>query len=111
MSLNQTYQPANPGDSATDLTFAGEDQANTHAAIAQGPSTGIDDQAHGHGEGLFPGTQTADEQNLEVDVCIETIIDTAWLMREATNFAFKGGLRNRFRNRQRYVCLPFTHGA
>lgn len=94
MSLNQTYQPGNPGDSATDLTFGGEGLADTHAAIAQGPSTGIDNERHGHGEGLFPGTQTADEQNLEVDVCIKPIIDTSWLTCETTNFAFTGGLRN-----------------
>jgi len=94
MSLNQTYQPGNPGDSATDLTFAGEDQADTHVAVAHGPSTGIDNETHGHGEGLFPGTQTADEQNLEVDVCVKPIIDTAWLIRETADLAFTGGLRN-----------------
>lgn len=79
MSLNQTYQPGNPGDSATDLTFPGEDPADGHAAVAQdaasiaGASSSIDNGTHDNHQGLFPGAQTADEQNLEVDVCANPI--------------------------------------
>lgn len=75
MSSNQTNQ-VDPGDSATDLTSPLHDQADElaqssgatgHASSAPIPSNDIDDQQVGHGEGLLPG-QTADEQNLEVDV-------------------------------------------
>lgn len=75
MSSNQTNQ-VDPGDSATDLTSPLHDQADElaqsssatgHAASAPIPSNGTDDQQIDHGDGLFPG-QTADEQDLEVDV-------------------------------------------
>lgn len=81
MSSNQTNQ-VDPGDSATDLTSPLHDQADElaqssgatgHAASAPIPSNGIDngniDNGNiDNGDGLFPG-QTADEQDLEVDVC------------------------------------------
>lgn len=76
MSSNQTDQ-VDPGDSATDLTSPLHDQADelaqssgvtAHAASAPIPSNGIDDGNIDNGDGLFPG-QTADEQDLEVDVC------------------------------------------
>ena len=75
MSSNQTNQ-VDPGDSATDLTSPLHDQADElaqssgaigHAASAPIPSNGTDNQHIDHGDGLFPG-QTADEQDLEVDV-------------------------------------------
>ena len=75
MSSNQTNQ-VDPGDSATDLTSPLHDQADElaqssgatgHAASAPIPSNGIDDGNIDNGDGLFPG-QTADEQDLEVDV-------------------------------------------
>ena len=76
MSSNQTTQ-VDPGDSATDLTSPLHDQADElaqssgatgHAASAPIPSNDIDDGNIDNGDGLFPG-QTADEQDLEVDVC------------------------------------------
>jgi hypothetical protein len=76
MSSNQTNQ-VDPGDSATDLTSPLHDQADElaqssgatgHAASAPIPSNGINDEQIDNGDGLFPG-QTADEQDLEVDVC------------------------------------------
>jgi hypothetical protein len=79
MSSYQTNQ-VDPGDSATDLTSPVHDQADdhTHASAAESaaapiPAAGIDDEhmGNGNGNGIFPG-QTADEQNLEVDVCRNT---------------------------------------
>lgn len=76
MSSNQTNQ-VDPGDSATDLTSPLHDQADehAHASSAAGqsssapiPPAGVNDEHMENGDGLFPG-QTADEQNLEVDVC------------------------------------------
>jgi hypothetical protein len=79
MSSYQTNQ-VDPGDSATDLTSPIHDQADEHAhasgaashpaAAALIPAAGINDEHmdDGNGNGIFPG-QTADEQNLEVDVC------------------------------------------
>ena len=76
MSSNQTNQ-VDPGDSATDLTSPLHDQADElaqssgatgHAASAPIPSDGVNDEQIDNGDGLFPG-QTADEQDLEVDVC------------------------------------------
>ena len=74
MSSNQTNQ-VDPGDSATDLTSPLHDQADElaqssgagHASTAPIPSNGANDEHIDNGDGLFPG-QTADEQNLEVDV-------------------------------------------
>ena len=75
MSSNHINQ-VDPGDSATDLTSPIHDQADQHAhasgatdqfASAPGPSDGINDGHFDNGDALFPG-QTADEQNLEVDV-------------------------------------------
>lgn len=75
MSSNQTNQ-VDPGDSATDLTSPLHDQADElaqssaaigHDASAPFPTNGTNDEHIDHGDGLFPG-QTADEQNLEVDV-------------------------------------------
>ena len=80
MSLNHTFQPGNPGDSATDLTFPGEDQAHGHSDVtrdhvsAAGASASIDSQMHDNTQALFPSAQAADEQDLEVDVCITSII-------------------------------------
>lgn len=76
MSSDQTNQ-VDPGDSATDLTSPIHDQADEHAhasgaaghsSSAPIPSAGVNDDHMENGDGLFPG-QTADEQNLEVDVC------------------------------------------
>ena len=75
MSSYQTNQ-VDPGDSATDLTSPIHDQADEHAhssgATGQFASAPVDadnrDEQIDNGDGLFPG-QTADEQNLEVDVC------------------------------------------
>jgi hypothetical protein len=75
MSSNQTNQ-IDPGDSATDLTSPLHDQADElaqssgatgHDAPAPIPSNGTNDEHIDNGDGLFPG-QTADEQDLEVDV-------------------------------------------
>ena len=75
MSSNQTNQ-VDPGDSATDLTSPLHDQADElaqssgatgHASSVLIPSNGVDDEQIDNIDGILPG-QTADEQNLEVDV-------------------------------------------
>jgi hypothetical protein len=103
MSSNQTNQ-VDPGDSATDLTSPLHDQADElaqssgagHAASTPIPSNGINDEHIDNGDGLFPG-QTADEQNLEVDVRGTRCLSSSHLpglCRGETYIAFTG--RERF---------------
>jgi hypothetical protein len=75
MSSYQTNQ-VDPGDSAADLTsplhgqadeLAQSSGATGHASSVPIPSSGVDDEQIDNIDGIFPG-QTADEQNLEVDV-------------------------------------------
>lgn len=90
MSSNQTNQ-ANPGDSATDLTPVVQDETNEHTdtfggtgytALAPNPTAGTNDEPNDDGDALFPG-QTADEQNLEVDVCCLTGSKDGYLLDHA----------------------------
>lgn len=67
MSSNQTNH-VDPGDSATDLTSNIQDETNEDAQLAFGVTDHTATAPIDNGDGLFPG-QTADEQNLEVDVC------------------------------------------
>lgn len=65
MSSDQTNQ-VDPGDSATDLSSTIQDETNEHAHTGFTGQTGS--APTDTDNPLFPG-QTADEQNLEVDVC------------------------------------------
>ena len=69
-SSNQTYLADQAGDSATDLTSL-RDQGNgsTHTADADLFGDAATDDGHAGNGGLFTNGQTADEQELEVDVC------------------------------------------
>lgn len=67
MTLNQTNH-GDAGDSATDLTSTIQDETNEHAQPAFDVTGHTASAPIDNGDGLFPG-QTADEQNLEVDVC------------------------------------------
>lgn len=67
MSLNQTNH-VDPGDSATDLTSNIQDETNEDAQPTFGVAGHTATAPVDNGDALFPG-QTADEQNLEVDVC------------------------------------------
>jgi hypothetical protein len=91
MSSNQTNE-VDPGDSATDLTSPMQDETNEHAHTtgvtdhttpAQYQTASTDDGLINNGDALFPGGQTADEQNLEVDVCCLTHSDGGYMLAQA----------------------------
>lgn len=91
MSSNQTNQ-ADPGDSATDLTSPMQDETNEHAHTsgvtdnttpAQYQTADTGDDLIDNGDALFPGGQTAHEQNLEVDVCCLTHLDGGFMLAQA----------------------------
>jgi hypothetical protein len=91
MSSNQTNQ-VDPSDSATDLTSPMQDETNEHAHTSgvtdhttpvQYQTDGAGDALIDNGDALFPGGQTADEQNLEVDVCCLAHSDGGYMLAQA----------------------------
>ena len=76
-------------------TQNGSFQAPTRDEAFDGPE---DDQPMANAPALYPGGQTADEQNLEVDVCFTQCLNItlAWLDKADAHPAMIGRLRNRF---------------